>query len=288
MLLALSLAAGPAMAQTPKKKAPKVEAKNKAEPKSEPPPQPPPKKKKRVIEEEEIEDGEAPPKKEEAAKEGWAEARTHYGVGLLVGPALSTNNASGSVALLPHGSLAFVLDHRLGASAYVRFEPTVGLLRRRSTVNVVREVDTTRQPPLIRTEDIVSTVTSLDASLRLLLGYDYAASWTGRVGVLGGLNTASTASTSARGEAVCTDDNRSTGLLYGAHLTPVAYRGVSGRRAFEIGISAELRSQTIPRCDVPFKNDFVVNEGERALFRPKKVDTPFTVVAVGLQGVFFF
>jgi hypothetical protein len=95
--------------------------------------------------------------------------------------------------------------------------------------------------------------------------------------------------TAATGAEECSGDNRSNGLVYGVHLTPIAYRAsAGGSRFFELGLSAELRSQKIPRCDVPLKGEFNVNAGEIASFKPKRVESQFTSVAVALQGALFF
>lgn len=283
--LVLSLMGAPAMAQTSKKKNPtKVETTieaDKSEPESEPEPEPEPKKKskKRSSEEEEVRDE----KKEEAAPETPDSKKFIPGVSLLLGPALSTNNSGGKLTPLPFASLAFSLDSALGKAWYFRLEPSLGYLRRKSTVNVIRRVDASKYPTVkVQTEDLVNRVTAIDFSIRAMMGYHYTENLTGRVGLLFGLSSASTSAED------CSSDNRTTKAIYGAHLTPIAKRISLGKSKLEIGISAELRSQTLPRCDVPIKGEFEVKAKEIATFTPKRVDASLTSVAVALQGAFFF
>ena len=286
--LALSLVGAPAAAQAQKKPAKagakaadkKAPSKPRAEP--EPEPEPAPKKKKRVVEEEEEEEAPKPkPKPEPEAQ--WDSSKSRHGLSLLLGPALSTNNSEGKLTPLPFAALAYSFHGSLGEALYFRLEPGIGYLRRRSTVNVVRRVDASDYPTVrISTEDIVNRVNAIDLSVRALLGYNYSKQFTGRVGLLAGLSTAATDA------EACSGDNRSTGPIYGAHLTPIAARFVGAGSAFEIGLSAELRTRKIPRCDVPLKGEFQVNAGEIATFRPKKIEADFATVTVALQGAIFF
>lgn len=304
--LALSLIGAPAAAQTSKKK-PKTEAKPEAkvekkkpkprvepeaeeeEEEEEPRPKRKRKRKAKVEDDPDEDTGEetrdAPKKKfvdEDESRERFL-GKTRFGVGLLLGPALSTSNSEGKLTPLPFASLSFVINSKLSGPVYFRLEPSLGYLRRRSTVNVVRQVDASEFPDVkIRTEDIVNRVTALDFSIRNLLGYDYSPMLTGRVGFLLGLGTASTDA------GACSGDNRSTGFLYGAHLTPLAVRIPAAGKFAEVGLAVEYRSQMIPRCDVPLKGNFEVDAGSIATFRPERVDTRFGSVAVALQGALLF
>lgn len=302
--LALSLIGAPAAAQTSKKK-PKTEAKPEAKAEKKPKPrvepeaeeeeeeEPRPKRKRKRKAKVEDDPGDdtgeetrdAPRKKfvdEDESKERFLD-KTRFGVGLLLGPALSTSNSEGKLTPLPFASLSFVINGKLSGPVYFRLEPSLGYLRRRSEVNVVRQVDASEFPDVkIRTEDIVNRVTALDFTLRMLLGYDYTRTLTGRAGVLAGYGSAATDA------EACSADNRSSGLVYGAHLTPLAVRIPAAGKFAEVGLAVEYRSQTIPRCDVPLKGNFEVEAGEIATFRPKRVDTQFGVVAVALQGALLF
>jgi hypothetical protein len=311
LLLALSLIGSPAAAQTAKKKPAKTETRAEKKPRPEPKdenepevdedededeePRPKRKKKKQKKrkakaksvddEDEEPEERKPAPEKEGGEERAFHEqGRTNLGAGLLLGPALSTSNSDKKLTPLPFLSLSFVVDRAISSTLYFRLEPSFGYLRRRLTVNVVRRVDASRFPDVkISTQDIVNKVNAFDFSLRGMLGLDHSKHLTSRLGGLVGFGTAAT------GAEECSDDNRSNSLVYGVHLTPLAYRSsAGGSRFFELGLSAELRSQTIPRCDVPLKGEFNVNAGEIATFKPKRVESQFTSVAVALQGALFF
>jgi hypothetical protein len=313
VLLALSLIGSPAAAQTAKKKPAKTETKADKKPRPEPrdedepevdededededeEPRPKRKKKKKKRkakkpkpkddEDEEPAESKPAPADGDAGDRGLhAPGKTNLGAGLLLGPALSTSNSDKKLTPLPFLSVSFVIDRAISPKLYFRLEPSFGYLRRRSTVNVVRRVDASNFPDVkISTQDIVNKVNAFDFSLRAALGVDHSKNLTSRVGGLVGFGTAAT------GAEECSEDNRSNGLVYGLHLTPIAYRSpAGGSRFFEVGLAAELRSQTIPRCDVPLKGEFNVNAGEIANFRPKRVESQFTSVAVALQGALFF
>lgn len=288
--LALSLLVAPAAAQPKKKPAkptPVVEEKA-------PEPEPKPKPKKRPMPDPDEDD--EPPKKEAPVEsksdEAWASG-TRFGVGLLLGPALSTNNAEGKLTPLPFFNLNLAIDARFGGRLYFRAEPGLSMLRRTSTVRVVRKVDATEKDetgkvaPTVTVEDISNKVTSYDVSVRALLGFDYTRTLTGRVGVVVGVNSAATGAVPNEPE-ICSSNASTKGLVYGLHLTPLAARFPVGKMMVEGGLGVDLRSQQIPRCDVPLKGDFTVNAGEVAVFTPKIVDSALTVTVVGLQGAILF
>jgi len=285
---ALLAAPAPAAAQAkkPTKGAPKVEEK--------PAPKPEPKPKKKPEPEPEPEP-EPKPLDDGKLEKPATHDKGRVGVALQLGLPLSRSNAEKKITPLPlSGGLTGLIDVHLDQKVYLRVEPGLTLLRRNSTVRVVHKVDASNAPTktTIVTEDISNKVLSIDLSVRLLLGYDYTrldpkTVLTGRAGALVGFNSAKTGARPTEPET-CSTSSRSSGAVYGLHLAPIAARFIGESKSFEVGLTTELRSQKIPRCDVPLSGEFTVNPGEVATFTPKIIDSQLTVVVVGLQGALLF
>jgi hypothetical protein len=238
--------------------APKKKKAPEPEPEPDPEPEPPEKK-------------EAPPERREGVT---------VGVAGLAGLVFSDANTDSNLKLIsPSFGLSVPVDVPINELFSLRLEPAFSTFSRQAVVRVPLTVDATQTPTVVTLQDITNRTRVLAFDLRSQLAFALSTDVALRAGLFAGYGAAST------GAASCASDSRRGGASYGLTLSPIAVR-LAGH--LEVGALLEMRWATIPRCDVPLRDAFVVQTGTKATFTPQTYAQSLRVFQGALQLGYVF